>query len=84
MQRKVHGCGSFIYCCGPSFAGLTHMLCRVLQEYLPRIKDNDVLRAVENNSSGSRPKELFEEVLEDVEKQWETDRYVSFGDGGGL
>ncbi|DBB01103.1 TPA: hypothetical protein ACH3X1_000995 [Trebouxia sp. C0004] len=44
------------------------------KEYLPRIKDNDVLRAVEKNTSGSRPKELFEEVLEDVDKQWETDR----------
>lgn len=44
------------------------------QEYLPRIKDNDVLRAVEKNSSGSRPKELFEEVLEEVDKQWEADR----------
>lgn len=46
------------------------------QEYLPRIKDNDVLRAVEKNSSGSRPKELFEEVLEEVDKQWEADRWV--------
>lgn len=45
------------------------------QEYLPRIKDNDVLRAVEKNSSGSRPKELFEEVLEEVDKQWEADRW---------
>lgn len=45
-----------------------------LQEYLPRIKDNDVLRAVEKNVSGSRPKELFEEVLEDVDKLYETDR----------
>ncbi|KAL0047243.1 hypothetical protein WJX82_010442 [Trebouxia sp. C0006] len=44
------------------------------KEYLPRIKDNDVLRAVDKNTSGSRPKELFEEVLEDVDKQWETDR----------
>lgn len=46
-----------------------------MQEYLLRIRDNDVLRAVEKNSSGSRPKELFEEVLEDVDKQWDTDRY---------
>ncbi|KAL3141198.1 hypothetical protein ABBQ38_003538 [Trebouxia sp. C0009 RCD-2024] len=46
------------------------------REYLPRIKDNDVLRAVEKNSSGSRPKELFEEVLEEVDKQWEADRLV--------
>ena len=46
------------------------------QEYLLRIKDNDVLRAVEKNSSGSRPKELFEEVLEEVDKQWEADRWV--------
>lgn len=46
----------------------------VSQEYMPRIKDNDVLRAVEKNSSGSRPKELFEEVLEEVDKQWEADR----------
>lgn len=46
------------------------------QEYLPRIKENDVLRAVEKNSSGSRPKELFEEVLEEVDKQWEADRWM--------
>lgn len=48
-----------------------------LQEYLPRIADNDVLKAVEKNTSGSRPKELFEEVLEEVEKQWEADRSVN-------
>lgn len=46
----------------------------MLQEYLPRIAENDVLKAVEKNISGSRPKELFEEVLEEVEKQWEADR----------
>ena len=34
-----------------------------------------MLRAVEKNSSGSRPKELFEEVLEEVDKQWEADRW---------
>lgn len=49
----------------------------MLQEYLPRIADIDVLKAVEKNTSGSRPKELFEEVLEEVEKQWEADRHVS-------
>ena len=49
-----------------------------LQEYLPRIKDNDVLRAIEKNTSGSRPKELFEEVLEEVDKQYETDRYLLY------
>ena len=48
-----------------------------LQEYLLRIADNDVLKAVEKNTSGSRPKELFEEVLEEVEKQWEADRLVN-------
>ena len=47
-----------------------------LQEYLPRIKDNDVLRAIEKNTSGSRPKELFEEILEEVDKQYETDRDI--------
>ena len=52
-------------------------LCVTVQEYLPRIKDNDVLRAVEKNSSGSTPKELFEEVLEEVDKQWEADRYLA-------
>ena len=36
-----------------------------------------MLRAVEKNSSGSRPKELFEEVLEEVDKQWEADRWVT-------
>ncbi len=55
--------------------GMSPITPVALQEYLPRIKDNDVLRAVEKNISGSRPKELFEEVLEDVDKQWETDRY---------
>lgn len=35
-----------------------------------------MLRAVEKNASGSRPKELFEEVLEEVDKQWEADRWV--------
>ncbi len=55
--------------------GISPITPVALQEYLPRIKDNDVLRAVEKNTSGSRPKELFEEVLEDVDKQWETDRY---------
>ena len=49
-----------------------------LQEYLPRIKDNDVLRAIEKNTSGSRPKELFEEVLEEVDKQYEADRYLLY------
>lgn len=56
-------------------SGISLTMSVALQEYLPRIKDNDVLRAVEKNTSGSRPKELFEEVLEDVDKQWETDRY---------
>lgn len=56
-------------------SGISPIMPVAMQEYLPRIKDNDVLRAVEKNTSGSRPKELFEEVLEDVEKQWDTDRY---------
>ncbi len=56
-------------------SGICAIMPVALQEYLPRIKDNDVLRAVEKNTSGSRPKELFEEVLEDVDKQWEIDRY---------
>ena len=58
----------------PPSQGLCLIALFVSQEYLPRIKDNDVLRAVEKNSSGSRPKELFEEVLEEVDKQWEADR----------
>ena len=53
---------------------LNPAVAMLLQEYLPRIADNDVLKAVEKNTSGSRPKELFEEVLEEVEKQWEADR----------
>ena len=55
-------------------ARMCRKLASCLQEYLPRIADNDVLKAVEKNTSGSRPKELFEEVLEEVEKQWEADR----------
>ena len=38
------------------------------------MKSKDAYKAVEKNLSGSRPKELFEDVLEEVEEQYEHDR----------
>lgn len=40
----------------------------LLQDYHAIVEFEDVLKAVEKNSSGSRPKELFEDVLEEVEE----------------
>jgi hypothetical protein len=38
------------------------------------VEFEDVLKAVEKNSSGSRPKELFEDVLEEVEEIFTKER----------
>ena len=42
-----------------------------MQEYYPLAKHEDALLAVEKNTSGSRPKELFQDVLEEVEEVFE-------------
>ena len=42
-----------------------------LQEYFETIKNEESLIAVEKNSSGSRPKELFEDVVEEAEEEHE-------------
>lgn len=39
-----------------------------MQEYYAIIEDEDILKAIEKNVSGSRPKELFEDFLEEVEQ----------------
>lgn len=38
------------------------------------IEDEEALGAVEKNSSGSRPKDLFDDVLEEVEEVYAKDR----------
>ena len=45
-----------------------------MQDYEPLIRKEEPLKAVEKNVSGSKPKELFEEVLETADKQFEKDR----------
>ena len=45
-----------------------------VQEYHAIVEFEDVLKAVEKNSTGSRPKELFEDVLEEVEEAFQKDR----------
>jgi hypothetical protein len=47
-----------------------------LQEYVEKIKDEEAYKAVEKNLSGSRPRELFDDVIEDAEKDFEKDRTV--------
>ena len=46
------------------------------QEYYETVKHEDAYIAVEKNAAGSRPKELFEDVLEEVEERFEKDRTV--------
>ena len=46
----------------------------VLQEYYELVKAEDAYIAVEKNVAGSRPKELFEDVLEEVERAFEACR----------
>ena len=43
----------------------------LLQEYYDTIRKEECLIAVEKNASGSRPKELFEDVLEEAEDEHE-------------
>ena len=45
-----------------------------MQEYLEIIQNEPTLKAVEENSAGSRPKELFLDVLEGVEARYARDR----------
>ncbi|PSC74832.1 pre-mRNA-processing 40A [Micractinium conductrix] len=40
------------------------------REYLPIIKEEEAYVAVEKNASGSRPKELFQDVLEEMEAEY--------------
>ena len=47
-----------------------------LQEYYETVKAEDAYVPVERNAAGSRPKELFEDVLEEVEAKFEKDRTV--------
>ena len=44
------------------------------QEYVVRVRKEPSYLAVEKNVSGSRPKELFEDCIEEVEKQFGKDR----------
>ncbi|XP_010691544.2 pre-mRNA-processing protein 40A isoform X1 [Beta vulgaris subsp. vulgaris] len=44
------------------------------RDYHSKIKDLPVYLAVSSNSSGSTPKELFEDVAEELKKQYEDDR----------
>ena len=46
------------------------------QEYYDLVKREDAYIAVEKNAAGSRPKELFEDILEEVEEQFDADRTV--------
>jgi len=45
-----------------------------MQDYHAIVELEDVLKAVEKNSTGSRPKELFEDVLEEVEAAFQKER----------
>ena len=46
----------------------------MLQEFHALVENEDALKAVEKNASGSRPKELFEDVLEEIEEAYVKDR----------
>jgi pre-mRNA-processing factor 40 len=45
-----------------------------VQEYLAIIGKESALIACEKNTKGSRPKELFEDALEDAQAQYEKDK----------
>ena len=47
-----------------------------MQEYYELVKREDAYIAVERNVAGSRPKELFEDVLEEADARFEADRSV--------
>lgn len=44
------------------------------REYHAKVKDSSAYIAVSSNSSGSTPKELFEDVVEELKKQYEEDK----------
>ncbi|XP_021776167.1 pre-mRNA-processing protein 40A-like [Chenopodium quinoa] len=44
------------------------------RDYHSKVKDTPVYVAVSSNTSGSTPKELFEDVVEELKKQYEDDR----------
>lgn len=44
------------------------------RDYHSKVKDSPAYVAVSSNSSGSTPKELFEDVTEELKKQYEEDR----------
>lgn len=54
-----------------------------LQEYYELVKKEDAYIAVEKNAAGSRPKELFEDALEELEAAYEDCRAVLKVGGGG-
>ena len=43
---------------------------------MDKVKEEEAYKAVEKNLSGSRPRELFDDVIEDAEKDFEKDRTV--------
>ncbi|KAK3160963.1 hypothetical protein QOZ80_1BG0069460 [Eleusine coracana subsp. coracana] len=44
------------------------------RDYCTQIKDSHAYLAVASNTSGSTPKELFEDVMEELEKQYQVDK----------
>lgn len=44
------------------------------KEYQPLVAEDAAFVAVEANLSGSRPRELFEDILEEVEEKYEKDK----------
>eukprot|EP00191_Tetraselmis_sp_GSL018_P019477 CAMPEP_0177582924 /NCGR_PEP_ID=MMETSP0419_2-20121207/3030_1 /TAXON_ID=582737 /ORGANISM="Tetraselmis sp., Strain GSL018" /LENGTH=858 /DNA_ID=CAMNT_0019072245 /DNA_START=64 /DNA_END=2641 /DNA_ORIENTATION=- len=46
------------------------------KEYQPTVEDEPVYKAIEGNLSGSRPKELFYDVVEELDEQYDKDRSV--------
>lgn len=63
-------------------------LAHLVQEYYELVKKEDAYVAVERNTAGSRPKELFEDIVEEVDAAYDADRTVlkasRWGDGRGL
>lgn len=47
-----------------------------VQDYFPLVRKEDAFIAVEKNVTGSTPKELFEDLLETADAQFEKDRAV--------
>ncbi|CAI9777197.1 unnamed protein product [Fraxinus pennsylvanica] len=43
-------------------------------DYCKKVKDFEAYQAVASNTSGSKPKELFEDVVEELEKKYEGDK----------